>query len=402
MKKYLMTILGGVSLCAAQLDAQVAQLGKDEILAAQDKQVLDRQAAEFYQQLDAMAARLPASVVQVQRGDSLLCHGTVIAPGRVLTKWSDLSLAAGPLIVKHAGKLHDARLLGGYAQHDVALLEVPNLTATAVQFARDAKLSKGDFIFTLGANQKAGEFGVVSVEQRSLRDEDLPYLGLIGELDWKGEGVLVASVDSGSKALSSGLQPGDIIKQVAEQKVNSIEGLRQAMRGHKPGDQLAMVVQRGDQLYQTKIELGSRPPQPVVETQRLAAMNAMGNRLSLRRDKFASVVQSDMRIEPSSAGRLVYDLQSRPVGVALSRAGRIESYVLPAETIVELLQTQPDLASQQLERNIREQAMIDVPKRPRQRIDRRSLEQLQALETLQMLEDAMREIRRQQQSLQQP
>jgi len=397
-----MLAAGLASLSAGVLSAQVAQLSKDEILAAQDKQILDRQAVEFYQQLDALAARVPAGVVQVQRGDSLLCHGTVVAPGRVLTKWSDLSLAAGPLIVKHAGKLHDARLLGGYAQHDLALLEVANLTAAPVSFAAAPKLVKGDFLFSLSANQKAGEFGVVSVEQRSLREEDLPYLGLIGDVNWKGEGVLVASVDAGSNAKHSGLQQGDIIKQINEQKVNSVEGLRQAMRGHKPGQQLGLVVQRGEQLYQTKIELGARPALNSVEPQRLAAMNAMGNRLSLRRDKFASVVQSDMRIEPSSAGRLVCNLQGQPVGLALARAGRIESYVIPAATIEQLLQQKPDLAAQQLEQNIREQAKIDVPRRVRQSIDRRSLEQLQALETLQMLEDAMREIRRQQQMLQQP
>lgn len=48
-----------------------------------------------------------------------------------------------------------------------------------------------------------------------------------------------------------------------------------------------------------------------------------------------------MVLNPEECGGPVLDLQGQVVGITAARAGRIRSYVIPAETIVAMLQRKP-------------------------------------------------------------
>jgi serine protease Do len=60
-----------------------------------------------------------------------------------------------------------------------------------------------------------------------------------------GEGVVVASVEMGSPADASGIQPGDVIREVNRQKVRSLADFEQVTRGLKAGDRVTLLLQRG-------------------------------------------------------------------------------------------------------------------------------------------------------------
>ena len=92
-----------------------------------------------------------------------------------------------------------------------------------------------------------------------------------------GQGVLVESVTSGSGAGKAGLQGGetqvvvagetyvlggDIIVAFDGKQISSIEQLRDAIAGHKPGDKVSLVIYRDAKKTGVKVTLGRQPPSP--------------------------------------------------------------------------------------------------------------------------------------------
>jgi S1-C subfamily serine protease len=90
-------------------------------------------------------------------------------------------------------------------------------------------------------------------------------------------GVLVGSVTDGSGADKAGLQGGarevvvagetyvlggDIIVGFGGQKISSIEELRDAVAGHKPGDKVTVVIYRDGDKSSVTVTLGRQPPSP--------------------------------------------------------------------------------------------------------------------------------------------
>ena len=64
-------------------------------------------------------------------------------------------------------------------------------------------------------------------------------------------------------------------------------------------------------------------------------MDAMGGDLSLRRDDFAAAIQHDTVLMPHECGGPVVTLDGKIVGINIARAGRTESYYLPADVVRE-------------------------------------------------------------------
>ena len=110
-------------------------------------------------------------------------------------------------------------------------------------------------------------------------------------------------------------------------------------------------------------------------------MNNMGgHRYSEVRDGFARVVQSDMQIEPEDCGAPVVDLEGRAVGVAIARAGRIKTFIIPALAIEELMESEPLAPEVELGNS----AKIPPPEARRPTVDpfeemRRRLEEMRRL-----------------------
>jgi putative serine protease PepD len=75
--------------------------------------------------------------------------------------------------------------------------------------------------------------------------------------DASSGGVKVVSVQSGSAADTAGVHAGDVITQVGDTATPDSAILRAAIGSHKPGDKVALKVQRGGQTKTIEVTLGS-------------------------------------------------------------------------------------------------------------------------------------------------
>ena len=66
-------------------------------------------------------------------------------------------------------------------------------------------------------------------------------------------------------------------------------------------------------------------------------MNSMGSKVSNRKDDFSSVMQTDLPLQANQCGGPVTDLDGNIVGIVIARSGRIETMVIPSETIRQTL-----------------------------------------------------------------
>lgn len=72
-------------------------------------------------------------------------------------------------------------------------------------------------------------------------------------------GVTVMQVVPGSPADRAGLRPGDVIRQVGNQAVDTPSALDSAIAAMKPGQQVEIQYQRGQSSYTTQATLRARP-----------------------------------------------------------------------------------------------------------------------------------------------
>jgi putative serine protease PepD len=67
----------------------------------------------------------------------------------------------------------------------------------------------------------------------------------------------VQSLTSGGPAAKAGIQVGDIIVQVGSQQTAGAEAVIAAVRSHRPGDAVPVVVQRGSERRTVTVTLGN-------------------------------------------------------------------------------------------------------------------------------------------------
>jgi S1-C subfamily serine protease len=97
-------------------------------------------------------------------------------------------------------------------------------------------------------------------------------LGIAVERTGQGEaGVIVGQVAPDSPAAKGGMKSGDVIQKVDKKAVRNFDDLTTIIGHHKPGDQVAVQVQRSGQEKDLKITLGVAPaeaPQVPIPTER--------------------------------------------------------------------------------------------------------------------------------------
>ena len=87
MIRYLLTVLAAGTVCAQEI---ASPLPADQMIAPEDKAVLDTQARQIFQEWDRVAVPIGKSVVALVAGNRQVALGTVVGKGKVLTKLSDL------------------------------------------------------------------------------------------------------------------------------------------------------------------------------------------------------------------------------------------------------------------------------------------------------------------------
>ena len=84
------------------------------------------------------------------------------------------------------------------------------------------------------------------------------YLGTVPDMTDNPGGVRLLGVRAGSPAEKAGLRGDDIITRIGAMNVPDLEAMADALRGHRPGDTVDIVVRRGDTTTTLRATLGAR------------------------------------------------------------------------------------------------------------------------------------------------
>jgi len=174
--------------------------------------------------------------------------------------------------------------------------------------------------------------GVLSVPRRPIpRSSAHGYLGV--ELA-REELPRIKRVFPNSGAFNAGLKEGDVVLMIDEHPISTAEQLVRTLRDYRPGDTLSLRVRRSEEEMACSVTL-MHPYGDFLS--RIAFQNQMGGELSFRRDNFEAVYQHDSVLSPQDCGGPVVNLEGLAVGVNIARAGRTESYAVPADLLEDVV-----------------------------------------------------------------
>ncbi|VAX36419.1 hypothetical protein MNBD_PLANCTO02-465 [hydrothermal vent metagenome] len=277
-----------------------------------------------------VVAKTRASIVQIKNAKGVIALGTIVdANGFIVTKASQLT----DYIVCQLsdGRILQPKIIGINKKQDVALLKVSATNLPAIKWKSDITLKRGQWLATPGTKKSPIAIGVVSVEQRAIPERS----GVLGiQITQDERGPKISLVFPRSSAERAGLKVGDVVTAIAGNEVKSREQLISFVRKRHTGDLLTLQILRGKNVLVINATLGEAPLQMMG---RGAKQNRMGGALSSRRAGFPQVVQHDTILKPEECGGIVVNLSGDAVGLNIARAGRTESYVIPAKIMIDII-----------------------------------------------------------------
>lgn len=291
----------------------------------------------------------------------------VVAPAgkstvRLLVDQKDAALgivvgADGLLLSKHSelkdkkivcrlpsGHHHNADIVAFDDAHDLALLKIDVTGLVPAQWTDSKSARLGHWVASAGVGNEPVAIGVVSVTTREIKGAKYiapsgapgGYLGLALDLDF-AMGVKVQEVLSDTPAQKAGLKNEDRIIAINGKNVASPDEFLALLSKSKPGDMIQLKVAREEKEHDIPATLGQRPGTKGGKS-RGEIQNAMGSKLSDRRAGFPVILQHDSILKPTDCGSPLVNLEGQVVGINIARAGRTESYAIPSETVLSLLQ----------------------------------------------------------------
>jgi serine protease Do len=306
--------------------------------AAQEaSEVPSRTSATFLKPFRPAVARASRATVRVRcDGKDVALGAVAAADGWVLTKASDLH--GTTVCVFAVGKELPARVGGVHEPFDLALLKVEATGLTSVEWLPSSKVRPGDWLVTPGPDTDPAAVGVVSVATRKLSPREAgpmhsgrgAFLGVV--LGSGREGLKVEEVVPDSPAAKAGLREEDYLLALNGKQLEDTEALQTLLQKAKPGDTVRLKVRRGEEELELKATLERR------QTGRGDALAAMSGKLSQRRTGFSVILQHDTILRPEDCGGPVVNLDGKTVGINIARAGRVESYAIPSEAILPILE----------------------------------------------------------------
>lgn len=279
------------------------------------------------------------STVKIRTDGKDLTMGTIVsADGYILTKASELN---GDLTVffRDGTEPKPAKIVGVAEDHDLAMIKVDATGLTPIKWTdKKSTPTVGQWVITTGMNETPSAIGVLSVGRRRIPAKS----GMLGVALADGDGgAKVMQVVPDSPAEKIGIHVDDVIARVDNKSVDSRDALISVIRSYMPGQEVHLVVKRGDKELEFKAKLVGG----IGTAARAEMMNQMGGPLSIRNANFPAVLQHDTVLTPAMCGGPLIGLDGKAIGVNIARAGRVESYAVPADVITALL---PDLKSGKL------------------------------------------------------
>lgn len=274
-----------------------------------------------------------ATVRFVDRQGRTISHGTVLdAEGWIVTRaaeWKTGQTVA--CMLPGAEKAVTGRVAGIDRAHDVALVKLPVKGLTPVRWAQPGTAAVGQWVATASPEGEAIAVGIISVPRRGIPRRS-PILGVSVEQDKAGVRVLEVFPNTG--AARAKLEASDIILAVAGHPTPTREAQNEALALLEAGQSVAVQLQRQGNPAELKVTLSHRPEASTGDAQ---ATEFTGE-ISRRRDGYSSVLQHDSVIAPWQCGGPLVDLTGGALGINICRAGRTETYALPADVVLQVVQ----------------------------------------------------------------
>lgn len=258
--------------------------------------------------------------------------GAVVdADGWILTKGSNLKGDIRCRLVD--GREFSAEYAAYHPETDLALLHINAGELTPIEWFDEADPFVGQWLATPAHESAPIGVGIVSVPRRPIIAERISGVLGVRLEDFDGA-AKIAEIIEDSAAAAAQLRPGDLIKRVDDNEIDGREALVRLIREHEPGTTLNITILRGED----ELVVPATLTHPFGQfLSRIAAQNHMGGELSLRRTGFIAVIQHDTVLRPQDCGGPLVNLDGRAIGINIARAGRTESYAIPAGVIVPLL-----------------------------------------------------------------
>jgi serine protease Do len=269
------------------------------------------------------------STVQVYCDGYRAALGAVVDPaGYVVTKASEMK---GKVECQmHDGKRLEAKIVGRDQAVDLAVLKIDAKDLPVVNWIDNDSTSVGSWLATPGLSRDPVAIGVLSVTARKI---PAPSGALGIQLESVEKPARIQEVMDDSAAEKAGLQAGDVITKVNGKATPGRQILVETIRGYMPGEKIELLIERGSDELTLHATLGSLSQ--LVHGDRAEFQNNLGGSLSERRAGFPSVIQHDSILKPTECGGPLVDLDGKVVGINIARAGRVETYALPASVVRE-------------------------------------------------------------------
>jgi len=252
----------------------------------------------------------------------------VDSDGYVVTKASELK---GRLEVQvHDGRKVEGRIVGRDTALDLALLKIEGKELPTVRWGDAKSASVGSWVVTTGLEREPVAIGVLSVGPRKIA---APSGALGVQLENDDVKARIAQVMPDSAAEKAGMQAGDQVVRVNDKQIAGRQELVDTIRGYMPGEEVRLLVRRGNEELSLNVKLGSLSM--LVHGERAEFQNNLGGPLSERRAGFSSAIQHDTVLRPSDCGGPLVNLDGEAIGINIARAGRVESYALTADAVRE-------------------------------------------------------------------
>lgn len=274
-----------------------------------------------------------SSTVQVYGDGYRVALGIIVRPdGYIATKASELKGRLECQLTSETQK-REAKVVARDSATDLAILKVDGRNLPVAQWNTDQPPAVGSWLATPGVLQELLSVGVVSVAARKI----LPPQAALGiQLDTSDNIARIASVARGLAAAKAGLKDGDIVRKVDEEEIKGRTHLQQTIRAHQPGDNVAITIERDGKLQTIPVVLGNMTD--LVHDERSEFQNTLGGPLSERRSGFPLAIQHDSVLKPADCGGPIVDIDGKVVGMNIARAGRVESFALPASLVRETVE----------------------------------------------------------------
>jgi serine protease Do len=297
-----------------------------------------------------VAAQPAKSTVRIYGDHYQTALGVVVDPsGYIVTKASELK---GKIECQVAGgKKQQATIVGRDADLDLALLKIDATDLPVVAWSEGDPPPVGSWLVSPGIEGKPVGVGILSVSPRRIRHPP----GALGvKLDAEQPGATIEHIFPQSAAEKAGLKVGDVILKINGKDIPSFEVLSKTIQEYHAGDKVDLVIRRGDKESTLSVVLGVYAQTFSHGNDRAEFQNSLGGDLSERRAGFPLAIQHDSMLRPSDCGGPIVDLDGKAVGLNIARAGRVESFALPAtvvrEAVKKLLETHQTSAAAAVER----------------------------------------------------